>query len=196
MKQNRTIIGLTGGVGTGKTTLLRMMEKKYKAVVFVADDIGHEAMKPGTETYERICNLFGPKVVNEDQTINRNEIASIIFEHPDKKEKMNAIIHPFVWQYIWKRIDELPEHSLVIIESAILFEAGYAKECTMTWGMVTPERLRRERLIRERQYTKEKIEQIEKNQLTKEELSKKCDYIIINAGDLAFLDSQIRKIMV
>lgn len=195
MKQNRKIIGLTGGVGSGKTTVIKLMEKNYGAKVFIADEIGHLAMKPGTETYDRICNLFGPTIVEPDQTLNHKKIAQIIFDKKDLKEKLNQIIHPFVWEYIWSEIEKLPEDDVIVIESAILFEADYADKCTKTWGVVAPESVRRERLINDRQYSEEKIDQIEKNQMSTAELCKRCDLILINAGDIAFLDGQIKKNM-
>ena len=98
------IIGVTGGVGAGKSTVLAWLKEKYQARVIEADQVGHEVMKPGTEAYQRILEEFGPSVLLEDGRIDRACLGAIVFSDKEKLQKLNNIIHPAVKQEILARI--------------------------------------------------------------------------------------------
>ena len=87
-------IGITGGVGAGKSTVLDFLAEKYQAYVMKADEIGHLVMEPGQECYEPVIALFGKQIIKDDKTIDRRQVSDVVFSHPDMLERLNEIIHP------------------------------------------------------------------------------------------------------
>ena len=94
------IIGITGGVGAGKSTVLAYLEKKYNAFVIQADEVGHIVMEPGQECYQPVIDLFGKEVIKNDKTIDRKRVSDVVFGQPVFLTRLNGIIHPAVKQYI------------------------------------------------------------------------------------------------
>ena len=99
------IIGITGGVGAGKTHILAFIEEKYKARIIKTDEAAEFVRTPGHEGYERIVELLGTEILNEDKTINKNKMAAIIFADKEKLEKINEIMHPAVNRYVAEEIE-------------------------------------------------------------------------------------------
>ena len=97
-------IGITGGVGAGKSTVLDFLEEKYQAYVMKADEIGHLVMEPGQSCYEPVIALFGRQIIKNDKTIDRRQVSDVVFSHPELLEKLNQIIHPAVKQYIREQL--------------------------------------------------------------------------------------------
>lgn len=121
------VIGVTGGVGSGKSFVLNYIEEHFDARVVKADDVGHLLMMPGQVCYEPVIQLFGDWVVNEDGSLNRETIAQIVFEKKDMLEKLNKIIHPAVKKYIIREIErsKKEETEFFFIEAALLLEDNY-----------------------------------------------------------------------
>ena len=94
------IIGVTGGVGAGKSTVLNYLEKRYGAKLILADLVGHEVMESGHEAYEQVVKVFGQEIVSEDKTIDRKALGAIVFADEKKRMILNRIIHPAVRQEI------------------------------------------------------------------------------------------------
>ena len=99
-------IGITGGVGAGKSTVLAFLEKKYDAYVIQADEVGHLVMEPGEECYDAVIALFGKEIIKKDKTIDRRRISDVVFTDKDMLLKLNGIIHPAVKQRILDLLDE------------------------------------------------------------------------------------------
>lgn len=177
------IIGITGGVGTGKSTVVTLAEDRDYVKAIKADEVGHLAMEPGQTAYNHIITLFGTEILNDDQTINRKKVAEIVFADGSKLEELNGIIHPFVRNYIENVIQKERQSGqcrYFIIEAAILLETGYQEICDEIWVVTTKEELRRQRLKASRGYSDEKITAIMKEQMPEEELLKYADQIIEN----------------
>ena len=102
-------IGITGGVGAGKSTVLAYLEEKYNAFVIQADEVGHIVMAPGQECYQPVIDLFGKDVIKNDKTIDRKRVSDVVFEQPDFLSRLNGIIHPAVKRYILKSLEEPDE---------------------------------------------------------------------------------------
>ena len=162
------VIGITGGVGCGKSTVLNLLEEKYGAKIIEADALGHEAMKPGTEPYQKICG----------------------------RERLNAIVHPFVKEQICKQLDEWKDEPVVCLETAILFETGCDTLCDIIWAVVTDKELRIQRLMESRGYSREKTESIMRVQLSDKEWEKRCDALLVNNGNLQKLQERIEELLV
>ena len=193
------VIGVTGGVGCGKSTVLAFLEEKYNASIYKADEIGHKVMEPGTGAYNAIVEYFGVEILSEDKHINRKKLGEIVFNDDNKLEFMNSIIHPAVEKYIINGIwDEyINKHQkLFFIEAALLIEAGYKSFCTELWYIHTDESIRIRRLMESRGYTKDKCLSIISNQLLDEIFRINCDFVIDNGNDFNITKNQIEKHMI
>lgn len=178
------IIGVTGGVGAGKSTVLNYLEKRYGAKLILADLVGHEVMEPGHEAYGQVVKAFGQEIVSEDKTIDRKVLGAIVFADEKKRMILNRIIHPAVRQEILRRLEEaeLLHLSYVVVEAALFLEENYDAFCDETWYIYTDEKIRRQRLKESRGYSDERIDQIFRSQKTHEEFQKRCLFMIDNNG--------------
>ena len=178
------IIGVTGGVGAGKSMVLNYLEKRYGAKLILADLVGHEMMEPGHEAYEQVVKVFGQEIVSEDKTIDRKALGAIVFADEKKRMILNRIIHPAVRQEILRRLKEaeLSHLSSVVVEAALFLEENYDAFCDETWYIYTDEKIRRQRLKESRGYSDERIDQIFRSQKTHEEFQKRCMFMIDNNG--------------
>ena len=193
------IIGVTGGVGAGKSTVLDYLEHHYKAKVIQADEIGHQVMDPGGRCYSQVLDLFGNNVKNPDLTIDRKKISDIVFLQKEKLEQLNAIIHPAVRAQILEEIEAAVNSDcpLVVVESALLLEVHYEEFCDETWYIHAEIPVRIRRLMESRGYTKEKSESIIRRQASEDYFRAHTDVTIENNEDLAKtyrqIDERIRK---
>ena len=180
------IIGITGGVGAGKSTVLDHLEKQYNACVLQADKIGHLVMEPGGICYGQVIALFGKQVIKNDKTIDRKMVSDVVFAHEEMRQKLDDIIHPAVKSYILDKIEEQKKAgcTLMIVEAALLLEDHYDAFCDKVWYIHTDQEIRIERLMSSRGYTREKAENIIARQATEGFFREHADYIIQNNGDL------------
>ena len=190
-------IGITGGVGSGKSTVLDVIEDKLNAKVYRADDIAKDLMLPGTECYDRIVSVFGDENIfarGKAKRFDEKRLAELIFSDDVKREKINAIVHPAVKEYILSEVSKeraLGRRDYVFFEAALLIEGGYGELCDELWYVYTPEEVRRERLKNTRGYTDEKIDGIFASQLDDAEYRRHCVRVIDNSGDRDKLSLQI-----
>ena len=180
------IIGITGGVGAGKSTVLDHLEKQYNACVLQADNIGHLVMEPGGICYGQVIALFGKQIIKNDKTIDRKMVSDVVFAHEEMRQKLDDIIHPAVKSYILDKIEEQKKAgcTLMIVEAALLLEDHYDAFCDKVWYIHTDQEIRIERLMSSRGYTREKAENIIARQATEGFFREHADYIIQNNGDL------------
>ena len=190
------IIGVTGGVGSGKSTVLKILEEEYDAVIIIADDISRELMLPGKACYMAAVSYFGPEILKDgpDSEIDRNKLAQIVFHEEEKRLALNRMNHPLVREEIQALIRQYTEEgrSLIVIESAILIQVGYLDMIDELWVVVADYHLRTERLKKSRGYSPEKIDSIVSSQLSDEQMKEYADYVIDNSGSLEYTRSQIR----
>lgn len=180
------IIGITGGVGAGKSTVLDHLEKQYNACVLQADKIGHLVMEPGGICYGQVIALFGKQIIKNDKTIDRKMVSDVVFAHEEMRQKLDDIIHPAVKSYILDKIEEQKKAgcTLMIVEAALLLEDHYDAFCDKVWYIHTDQEIRIERLMSSRGYTREKAENIIARQATEGFFREHADYVIQNNGDL------------
>ena len=180
------IIGITGWVGAGKSTVLDHLEKQYNACVLQADKIGHLVMEPGGICYGQVIALFGKQIIKNDKTIDRKMVSDVVFAHEEMRQKLDDIIHPAVKSYILDKIEEQKKagYTLMIVEAALLLEDHYDAFCDKVWYIHTDQEIRIERLMSSRGYTREKAENIIARQATEGFFREHADYIIQNNGDL------------
>ena len=186
-------IGITGGVGAGKSTVLSYLEEKYHAFVLQADLVGHKVMEPGERCYEPVVALFGKNVLKEDKTIDRRMVSDVVFSHEELLQELEHIIHPAVKEYILEQLSEKEKkgQSLCVVEAALLLEENYQAFCDQVWYIHTDKEIRMERLAMSRGYTREKAQSIIDSQASEEYFRSHADYIIENNGDLKRTYKQI-----
>lgn len=194
MRQNDSkVIGIAGGVGSGKSTVLDILRREYGAVVCMADELGHEVMKPGTAGFDRIRETFGEGILSPEGEIDREFLARQVYRDADQLGRLNAIVHPLVISEIRRRISERDRSRLFILETALLFETGCDQLCDEVWGVVTEDEIRIGRLAASRGYTREKAESIMRNQHSNARLRTMCKRVLANDGELEDLETQIRE---
>lgn len=190
-------IGITGGVGAGKSELLAYLRSKPGVRVMLADEIAHLLMEPGQTCYYEIVEHFSEeKILNEDLTFNRNALADRIFSDKAKREELNAIVHPAVKKYVLEQYNKEKKEGrteFLFLEAALLIEEHYDEICDELWYVYTSEANRRQRLKASRGYTDEKVDAIMASQLTEEEFRRVCRITIDNNGSVEQLYEQIEE---
>lgn len=189
------IIGLTGGIGSGKSAAIRMLESDFGARVMLADDIGHLAMKQGTQTYLKMVDTFGEKILKPDAEIDRAVLAGMLLSSAEMMDKQNKIVHPFVIDAIKSQLTEWRNESvdLAVIESAILVETECDKLCDEVWLITAPTDVRIRRLMSYRGYDYTRAEYFMRRQQSEEEYRDHCDRVICNDGDIENLYKELTK---
>lgn len=187
------IIGITGGVGAGKSEIVKYLEEHYGAEVAIADKIGHLGIKKGKECYLSVIDLLGDAIIEEDGELNREKIATIVHADKERLTQLDAIIHPFVKRCIIKMIidAQAAKRKYFLIEAALLFEANYNQICDEVWYIYASCDVRCARLSKSREYDEEKSRQIMANQLSDADFRGKCDFVIDNSGDFVDTTKQI-----
>lgn len=192
-------IGITGGVGAGKSTILAYLRKNYRVRTLVADEVAHEIMEPGYDCYVRLQKEFAQeKIWLHNGRFNRQRLAEIIFADEEKRERLNDIVHPAVKEYILKEVEKERRSGstdYVVLEAALLIEDGYGQICDELWYVYVTEENRRQRLIETRGYSDEKIEQMFAAQLTEGEYRRHCQVVIDNNGPIAQVYLQLAQLL-
>lgn len=195
MKRNNIkVIGITGGVGAGKTAVLSYISRKYNCRVILADEVAHLVKSPGQPCYNRLVALLSTEILEEDGTIHKGRMADKIFSSPSLLKDVNEIIHPAVKNFILSVIAEEKQKNcldFLFIEAALLIEDGYLNIVDELWYIYANEEVRRKRLKKARNYTDTKVDSIMEKQLTEEEYKKHCKVIIDNSGSLLQAYGQI-----
>lgn len=189
------IIGLTGGIGSGKSTVANYIASKG-IPVYIADEEAKKIMER-EDVKQKIQNLFSESVLNDDTSLNRKKIAEFVFNNPEKLKELNAIVHPEVQFHFKNWLNKYKDFPFVIKEVAILFETGGNKHCDKVILITAPEELRIERAMKRDNLTKKDILVRINNQLPDSKKKKWSDFIIdnINLSDTFLKTDEILKIL-
>ena len=188
-------IGVTGGVGAGKSEILRYLDNNYSCRILMSDNAAKELEAPGGVLYEPLVRLLeeaapedgssGP-LLHENGEINKQEMARRIFTDPQLLTKINELVHPAVNKYIREEIareKKSGEKEFFILESALLIENGYDRILDSMWYIYCEESVRSSRLKASRGYSDEKIRSIMMSQVSEDVFRSHCDTVIDNTGD-------------
>lgn len=176
------VIGITGGVGAGKSTVVSIIKKHFQTEYLHCDVIAHELMEPGGSAYRELLGLFGEGIREDDGTINRGRLYEAAFGN-GRVEALNACVHPKVRTAVEEKLAAFRREGfqgLVVIEAALLIEAGYKDICDELWYVYAPEEARRERLKQNRGYTDEKADSIMERQASEALFFSQCDFVLYN----------------
>lgn len=180
------IIGITGGIGSGKSTVLNLLEENYSAYIVETDKLAHHLMEPGQTAYEKIVDAFGTDILAEDGKINRAILGNIVFQEEAALNTLNGIVHPAVKEYILHDIEQKKQEqvSIYVIEAALLIEDGYKAICDELWYVYVEKEERIRRLLLGRGGNREKWEQIINNQSSERYYRSNCDVVVDNSKNL------------
>ena len=200
------VLGITGGVGTGKSTVLGYLKERYGAILISCDDVARQLQQPDEECYEPMRELLlngqdrreqerrtqndpdpavrqEDAVLNADGSFNRSEIARRVFADEELRIKLNRIVHPAVKRRVRELIEAHRDAPLIVIEAALLLEDNYGEVCDEIWYVRADEAVRRERLKKNRGYTDEKIVAILSSQRSDESYRALCALTIDNSSE-------------
>jgi len=192
------VIGITGGVGAGKSEVLQIIKESCDCFILIADQVAHEIKKKGFPCYDALVALLGEGILDENREIDRGRMAAQIFAEGagELLKQVNAIVHPAVKAHILYLIEEKRQEGTVryfFIEAALLIEDGYTEICDELWYIHASKELRTKRLMESRGYSRQKVEQIMERQSAEAVFLKYCKVVINNDGDLESTKQQIIK---
>ena len=186
------VIGITGGVGSGKSLVAKIASKKYNAGLLIADELGHIVTEPGKPAFKKIIEMHGSGILGQDGSIDRKKLADIIFSNDVARDELNAIIHPEVMSYIKKYINDRKDmEGIIIVETAIMYETGCNNLCDEIWYVYVPTDIRIKRLSVSRGYSEEKSQSIIGSQKPDKFFIDRADRVIDNSGSRKDLNAVI-----
>ncbi len=188
------VIGITGGVGAGKSEILSYIKKHYNCRILLADEAAHRVKEKGQPCYEKLVTLLSDEILDETGNINKVKMSEKIFSSRELLAEVNGIIHPAVKELILSAIQKERErriHDFFFIEAALLIEEGYLDYVDEMWYIYAREEVRRKRLKESRGYSDEKINQIMSSQLKEADFRRYCSVVIDNSDSLTESRRQI-----
>lgn len=189
------VIGLTGGIGSGKSTVSGFLAE-LGAVVVDADKVGHEAFKPGTELWQEVVAAFGRDILKPDGEIDRQKLGEKVFSDAKALERLNLIMHPRIYEQVMSRLDELRRRgeAVAVLEAPLLLEVGWVGAVDEVWVTVASEATVLSR-IQERSglSAQEALARI-RSQMSNDERVKHADVVIDTDCTLDELKANVRKL--
>ena len=183
------VISITGGVGSGKSEVLRILREEFGAEIIIADEVAHQLMDTGKKGYQKVVEALGTSFLNADGSINRKKLAEVIFNDKEAIETMNSIIHPMVWKEIQYEINH-SDKEIIVVEAA-LFDEEHNAMFDEIWYIYTSRENRIRRLMASRGYSEEKCLEIMSNQASEEEYRSLAKHVLDNNGSVEEIRGQI-----
>ena len=187
------VIGLTGGIGTGKSEVARILQD-LGAVIINADQVGHQAYIPHTEAWEAVVKAFGQEILDSSGEIDRKRLGAIVFSDPSHLARLNQIMHPLMARIVSEQIEGLKADgvAVVVVEAAVLIEAGWDSLVDEVWTTESPLDSVAERLMARNGFSREEVVKRMGSQMSAEERSGRAQVVVDNSGDVASLENTIR----
>lgn len=190
------LVGLTGGIASGKSTVAAIL-RRLGASIINADELSREVVQPGQDAWNDIIRSFGSDILQEDTTLDRKKLRTIVFDNPEARKKLEAIVHPRVRALAEKRISELAASgsSIIVYEVPLLFEGQIHLWLRPVILVASNIETQRKRLLERDHLTELEAQQHLDAQMSLEEKRKLADYIIENDGALEDLEQQVRTVL-
>lgn len=187
-------IGLTGGIGSGKTTVAAILEE-LGATVIHADIVGHETYRPHSQGWQRLIEAFGSRILAPDQSVDRKNLGAIVFSDPQALARLNAILHPLMFTEMQRRIEayRAAGHAQpIVVEAAVLIEANWLALADEVWLVVTSRDAVIDRLGKQRNLAPQEVAIRIAAQMNDAERQRHAHTTIHNTGSLEELRQQVR----
>ena len=191
------IIGLTGGIGSGKSTVSEYLSKNMGLTIIDADQIARDVTRPGQETLLKLREAFGSEIINDDGTLDRRKLAGIAFQSDEKKKLLENITHSAIREEINCRLrtSAAKHENAVVLDVPLLMESGIDGLCDTVWVVTTAKDVRIERISARDGITKEEINARINAQISDRERFARADEIIDNSGDKEALYREIERLI-
>ncbi len=191
------IIGLTGGIGSGKSTVSEYLSKNMGLTIIDADQIARDVTRPGQETLLKLREAFGSEIINDDGTLDRRKLAGIAFQSDEKKKLLEKITHSAIREEINCRLrtSAAKHENAVVLDVPLLMESGIDGLCDIVWVVTTAKDVRIERISARDGITKEEINARINAQISDRERFARADEIIDNSGDKEALYREIERLI-
>lgn len=186
-------IGLTGGIGSGKTTAARRFAE-LGALVVDADAVAREVVEPGTEGLAAVVGAFGPGVLDPAGRLDRPALAAIVFDDADARARLNAVLHPLIRRRVAERIAAAPAGTVVVQDVPLLVETGQAGAFDLVVVVEAPEALREQRLVADRGMPAEQARARMAAQASDEQRRAVADVVLVNDGTPGDLRTQVDRL--
>lgn len=190
------ILGITGGVGSGKSKILYDLSSLYGAYIVETDKLAHTLMEPEQTVYQAVVEAFGTEILQAEEpyAIDRAKFAQIVFADKEKLAQLNALTHPAVKAWIRKDIEEKRKQDvkIYVIEAALLIQDGYKEICDEIWYIYVDEETRIKRLMKQRGYTEERCRAMFHSQEPESYYRKYADFTINNQLDYENSSKQLK----
>ncbi len=186
------VLGITGGVGSGKSEVLNYLREAYGAVVCQMDETAKRLQEKGTGCFRKIAEAFGPEIIGADGELDRKKLGARVFSDSEQLRLLNSIVHPEVLRSVSADIRKHTEEGtpLYVVEAALLPDVG-GELCDEIWYIYASEEVRRERLKASRHYSDEKITDMIASQPSEETFRRACTAVIDNSGPFENTERQI-----
>jgi len=190
------VIGLTGGIGSGKSTIAEYLTE-LGAKVVDADKVANEVYNPGTEGWRDVVNTFGEEVLTPAGEVDRKKLGEIVFNNPGAMSQLNQMIHPRAYELVKSRLDEYRKQGveIVVLEVILLFEAGWDHLADVKWVTVASEDTVVKRLMQERGLSEEEILARIRSQTPTEERVKLAEEVIYNDGSIEEMKRKVNELL-
>lgn len=195
-QRHKLILGLVGGIGSGKTFVAGLL-REMGGLVIEADKLGHEALRQ-PELRQQIVARWGPQVLDEHGEVNRARLAAIVFADPRERQALEAIVHPYIARRIAEEIecaDNNPDARFIVIDAALLLEAGWHRVCDKVLFVDAPADLRQRRTEQSRGWSANEWQAREAAQWPLEQKRRFADAVVINTGDGTSLRQQVQGLL-
>ncbi|NLY18400.1 MAG: dephospho-CoA kinase [Clostridiaceae bacterium] len=189
-------IGVTGGIGTGKSTVARILER-IGAKLVIADDVAKEIVKRGMPAYEKIVSEFGDEILDRERNIDRKKLGNIVFADKSRLSVLNQITHGIVAEEIRLKLEQfMKENSkLVVIEAIVPIKHGFLDLVDSVWVVIAPEAVRIERIVKRNGVSCFDAKQRIRSQMSDEEYKSIADKVIYNDGSFEELEAKVWDIL-
>ena len=189
------VIGLTGGIATGKSEVARILQG-LGAVIIDADQVGHQAYTPHSETWDELVKAFGSGILQPDGNIDRGKLGAIVFSDPSRLDQLNRIMHPRMAKMVSDRIENLRESEppAVVLEAAVLFEAGWESLVDEVWTTETPVQSAVDRLMARNGLADDDARKRISSQMSAQERAARSQVVVDNSGDLPRLNTLVESL--
>lgn len=180
------IIGLTGGIASGKSTVSETLAQ-LGAIIIDGDKIGHQAMEPGQPAYDEVVKHFGPGILNEDRTIDRTKLGAIVFFDPEQMKALNRITWPWIFQSVRDQMDMKRlshPNAVLVLDIPLLFEGGWDKLCDVVWVIWVDRETQITRLMTRNSLTREEAIKRIDSQMSLDDKAQRADVVIDNTGSI------------
>jgi dephospho-CoA kinase len=189
------VIGLTGGIGTGKTEVSRLLQE-LGAKVINADQVGHEAYTPHSEAWEEVVKAFGDGILQQNEEIDRRKLGSIVFADPEQLATLNGIMHPRMAAIVREKLVGLETRGVevAVVEAAVLFEAGWDTLVQEVWTTESPVESVVARLQERNGFEPDEIRKRIATQMSSAERSSRATEVVSNSEELPDLENTVKEI--